>query len=195
MGRNGNERRGVHSCDVWTRRGINCPGGLLDTREGLSTEPGDEQELVDQGQRSVPIVPPARRHQKAGNVSEALANFQLAVLMELGRQALVEEAIGRIPREVRIPAEMVKEAFRQGARGKELALWVAAAAATLAVAVRFGPGVASMIPRLIGPSSSGTAGIGFRFQAPVFTKDSIKKRVSDFVGRSGSGNFFPGILG
>ena len=184
-----------HRCEEWTSQGVHCPGGLLDARQGLlDPQPdGDALDEESSGDRSVNVVPV---HKKAKNQNEALANFQLAVLMELGRQALVDEAIGRLPDTVRVPAEMVREAHRQGARGKTLALWVAAASATLAVGLRFGPGAAGAIPRLIGPSSSGGGGIGFRFQAPVFTKDTIKKRVRGFIsGASGGGDFFPGILG
>ena len=183
---------------MWTRQGIHCPGGLLDAQEGLQPEIKPDPELEDNERQPTEMraLPGSRRHKKASNVNEALANFQLAVLMELGRQTLADEAIGRLPPQVRIPAEMVREAYQSGARGKELALWVAAAAATAAVAVRFGPSAAGVIPRLIGPRTSGTAGIGFRFQAPVFTKASIKKRVAGFIGSvSRVGHDFSGTEG
>lgn len=183
----------MHSCSVWTSSGINCPGTLLDAQEGLQ-DPFTEPEVPEDNRvtRGVPVVPPSRRHRKAENVNEALANFQLAVLMELGRQALVDEAIGRLPPTVRVPAEMVKEAYRQGARGKALALWVAAAAATLAVGLKFGPGAANAVGTLVSPRG---AGFAMHFQAPKF--EGVKKRVDRFIGSAqrGGAGFFPGILG
>lgn len=186
------KRRVQHSCDVWTRQGINCPGGLINAREGVGDPTQEIDPMVQTGDRQPRIIPPI--HRKAEKANAALANFQLAVLLELGRQALVEEALSRVPPQVRIPAEMVKEAYRQGARGKTLALWVAAASATLAIGLKFGPGASRAIPGVIRPTGGG--GIGFHFQAPTF-KGLVRKRVKDFLGvaRTGSGEFFQGTEG
>lgn len=179
----------MHRCEEWTRWGINCPGGLLDAREGLQEEPTDD-ELQPSGDKLNPILLPPRRHKKA-NVNTALASFQLAVLLEVSRQMLVDEAIGRLPPQVKVPVELVREAVRQGARGKQLALWIAAAAALGAVGLKLGPGPAAAVSSLIRPSGGG--GIGFTFRAPDF-RNLVKKRVQGFITSAG-GEFFPGILG
>lgn len=162
----------------------------MDAQEGLQDVEGEPPDIEGVRDRSFRTLFPI--HKKAANVNEALAEFQLATLMELGRRALVDEGLRRLPPPVAVPAEMVREAWRQGARGKELALWVAAASATLAVGLRFGPVVQQAIPRLIRPTGGG--GIGFRFQAPTF-KELVKKRVSGFLSSAGHGGDFAGLLG
>lgn len=181
----------MHSCGPWTDQGINCPGSLFARGEEFSPDSSDDELIrpVEVGDR-FEIIPVFHRKAKALAATQ-VSNFQLAALLELGRMAAVRGLEEALPPQVRVPAEMVKEAFRQGARGKTLALWVAAASATLAIGVRFGPGAAAVIPRLIRPTGGG--GIGFRFQAPTF-RELVKKRLGA-PSASGGGDFFAGILG
>ena len=111
---------------------------LLDVYEERPLEEEDPK-------KTVPTIPPPGRHKKTGKrVSEAAEDATLKAF-----ERILVEVQDRLPEPVRMPVEMVQEAWRQGARGRTLALWVAAAAATAAVAVRIGPQAAVAIPAVI----------------------------------------------
>ena len=188
-----------HSCEDWTHRGINCPGGLI--REGVKSRRREEAEDDERSFEFDFAAIPVHRRAKAEISADAQA--QLALLLELYRRSVVD-AVGRPGSKVSIPVELVREAVRFGAQGRELSLWVAAAAATLAVGLRFGSAAAAAVPSLLGGRGGGSPGQGSRgagggglfFEAPTFR--GIKRRVDSFLdtaGGLGSGEFFPGILG
>ena len=132
-----------HDCGVWNTLGVGCPMGLVRNkmRELLDIEEGSPAErdpLV-----AVPPVPGKHRRAKASQNTQ-VENLTLAVLLELARQAG-----DRLPEPVKMPVEMMREAWQGGARGKELALWIAAGAATLAIGVRFGPQAALAVPVVV----------------------------------------------
>lgn len=203
----------MHRCEEWTRSGINCPGGLLDKKKGQKKIP---EEDVPEGVELQGFP----GHKKAREQISQFQQAELAMLLELHRQAVVARgrALGAEP--VRVPVEMFREAWGQGARGKELALWVAAGAATLAVGLYLGPGAAARIPGLLRPAGGGYpslpmrggrggkgGGMGYNFAAPTYGGNVIKVRpklnwrkeverfLGGYQGGSGSGEFFPGILG
>lgn len=86
--------------------------------------------------------------------------FERIVLIELERklkesrrQEVVRQLGARKEQIVRgpskVPLELIREAVRQGATGRSLALWIAAAAAAGVVALRFGPGASEQIPKVV----------------------------------------------
>lgn len=176
-----------HRCEVWTRLGINCPGGLRPTdkereRKRKEEEEDDESEAFDE------LFAHKRAKQSEGKMTYAQL-AQLAILLELYRRTTADSFEKE---RFRVPQEIVREGVRQGARGIEAALWVAAAAAVLAVGRTIGPGAAARIPTILRPTSP--AGQGFFFQAPTF-RTAVSRRVDEFLGSGGGGEFFPGILG
>ena len=115
-----------HRCEEWTEMGIGCPIGLL----------GDlliEEEFVD----AEPMVVPAHKRAKKEPPAPQ-QQAMMAMLMELTRQKVLDQLGQYVPAPARIPVEMVQEAYGQGARGKELGLWVAAGAASLALGLAYG---------------------------------------------------------
>lgn len=101
-----------------------------------------------------------------------------------------------------VPHFIVREAINHGARGRELALWVAAAAAAGAVALRFGPGAADQIPKVV-RSVRNMAGVSSPFPrtgAPTqFNAASrlelVLRRRMPFGGPSMVGHDFSGTEG
>lgn len=166
----------VHRCEVWTAIGINCPAGLLDGVTELFGE-------VDEDNASDPELFPL--HQRAKKIPpDNERNAEMAVLMEVYRRSVIR-GVGALAKKVpvaKIPLEITEEAYRQGARGKELGLWVAASAASLAVGLRFGPGVAQSIPRIVveglravrGGGGSGRGGYGgLKFNSSAFLRNLL----------------------
>lgn len=173
-----------HSCDLWTRLDISCPGGLLEVTEKRRRK-SEDREPREEFEFRVLFA-----HKRAKVKNTALASAQMAILLELSR-LYQTDAVGRKGPKISLPVEIVKEAVRQGSKRPELGLWVAAAAAALAVGVRFGAGASGMVPGLLAPRGSGFA---MHFRAPTF--QGLKKRVdSVFAGFEGSGDTFQGILG
>lgn len=171
---------------MWTRLGISCPAGLLraEDREKRKVPEEDPAEIPEFENRFL------FAHGRAKVKNSALAQAQMAILLELSR-LYQTDAVGRKGPKISLPAEIVREAVRQGSRSPELGLWVAAAAAALAVGVRFGPGAVQRVPRLLAPRGSGFA---MHFQAPTFR--GLKKRADGvFAGFEGSGDTFQGLLG
>lgn len=214
-----------HSCELWTRLGIDCPGGLRPERTKTKKDKPDEKledEKLGEGQEAAEFdrlfaLPGKRRHERTNvRAHSAFQQAQLAMLLELYRRSLTD-AVGRKGTKVTIPdpaqalrnlpPELLKEAIRQGATGPRLALWVAAAAASGAVLTKLGPAAARSISRILPPAGprpgfagpAGTGGFGgLHVKAPKF--EAIKKRIDRFEQLFGSsGEFgpggFSGILG
>lgn len=162
----------VHNCSHWTRLGINCPAPLITafTKLSLELEPGEPEELdqvlaekqpaLKEREEEVEIALPGHRRAKQPP-PDNMQNVQRMLLLELYRRAVSGVPV------VKVPEEIVREAYTAGARGKELALWVAAGAASLAIGLRFGPSAVQGIPNLLlrgitgAPGSAGGGGLHF----------------------------------
>ena len=129
-----------HKCERWTRLGINCPGGLLEEVVTFAGRQGPEDPRDAYG--------PMRRkmdHRKSKRgVPRHIFQSEMMVLEAAWREA----NRGKVPFRGYDDA-VANEGYRQGARGPELALWIAAAAASGAVALRYGPASAEVLPGLV----------------------------------------------
>lgn len=178
-----------HNCVPWTALRINCPQGLLERaqqRGGIvQPEPGEEEEIVHDEVRN--LVP------SDGFELERLVFIELekAAKAKTARQKTVEKLAERdrgvFARPALVPVEILREAARQGQTGSSAAVWVAAAIALAAVVGAFGAGAGSMIPGIISTARRG---------APMhFDASGLGIRRKFARSQSGSGEFFPGILG
>lgn len=171
-------------CGPWQLLGIACPFQLLEAVEKSrkrDRQPADApEEAFD---FHVLVGDKLKKKQENTNLVAA----QLAILLEAYRRGLTD-AVGRKGTKVTIPVEMIREAWDQGARGAELALWVAAAAAVGAVIAARGS-LSGLTGALQGTRGSlaNPGGFGGRFfQAmPLF---GGKLRFPNTVG--GFGGFF-----
>ena len=124
---------------------MSCPAGVIEQMYGE----GEDDDLIPEliGERN-------KSHKRTNQKVDAQGqNLTLAILLQM-----VRAAEGRLPPAVSAPVKMVRKAYTSGARGRELGLMVAAAAATLAVGLRFGPGAATLIPGVIGSIRRGMRG-------------------------------------
>lgn len=194
----------MHRCEEWWTIGANCPGGLLRSANnfqgggGAAPQPSDE------------VLTP---HKKSpARVPQDGFELERLVLIELNkRMTRREQTVDKLGRQKersvqspqRIPAFIVREAIHQGAQGRSLALWVAAAAAAGAVALRFGPAAADQIPKVVrsvrnmaGVSQAFPQGGGGlrKFNAAAALEVVLRQRLPG-GGTGGGGDFFPGILG
>lgn len=162
-----------HKCELWTALGIHCPEGLV--RSFI-----DQAVDLDEGWEPEDLGVPVHRHRKSTKSQPAEAQqATLAILLELYRRSAIPQMLeGAIPEPARIPYKIAEEAYASGARGRELAVWTAAAAASLIIGLKFGPGAVQLIPKVViealggGYGAGRPAGQGFQFQAPVFHKAS-----------------------
>lgn len=174
----------AHKCELWTALGIHCPEGLV---RSFIDQAGD----LDEGWEPEELGVPVHRHRKSTKSQPAEAQqATLAILLELYRRSAIPQMLeGAIPEPARIPYKIAEEAYASGARGRELAVWTAAAAASLAIGLRFGSGPAQLIPKVVaeglGFGYGKPAGQGFAFQAPVFHRAS--KTLRRFMQSSASG--------
>lgn len=165
----------VHNCAVWTVLGINCPSALIDHAElGVELEPGEAPEP-----EQVTALPAHRRAKKPPPMKMSQAT--MAILMEIWRRSQVKALAGaqKVAGEAfppaKIPVEFMREAIAQGARGRELSLWVAAAAASLAIGVRLGPSAVQLVPKMLleglrgMPGGRGGGGLHFNASRRVRT--------------------------
>lgn len=216
---------GAHSCEPWTSLGINCPTGLLEAIGFMQEDTTGEDELIE----PVPVRVPAKRkgparareetveisseevgerdtdvvgfgHRKAKRAPPSqVHNAEMLMLLQLYKGARVVGTNAFPP--LKIPVEIAEEAFREGARGRELGVWVAAAAASLAIGLRFGPSALQQVPRILleglqgrpGQPGRGFArggGVGFAFNASrrlqtLLIGGSLRKLSSGLLGAAG----------
>ncbi len=205
-----------HRCEAWTALGISCPEGLVRLGKKRDEEEEPEEIFHDRALRPVIIG-------KRSETQEERDAIVRAVLLESFRRAYEDagkRAVGipaeeervhvPVPKErgipagagIPIPGEMLTEAVRQGARGKELSLWIAAAATSSAFALAFGCGVARGIPGLIkmvqgSGIRTGSAGVGFYLndaaRIKALTQGGVRRLIDSE--RIGAGGFFPGTEG
>lgn len=171
--------------------------------------PGEgDDELVEENFDPVFALP---GHRKAKAPPPAQAQVaEMMMLMNLWRGAVVRGAGGLTPQPAKIPVEIVREAYQQGARGRELGLWVAAGAASLAIGVRFGPSALQHVPRILleglrgrpggkGGAPATAGGMGFKFNASrrlqtLLAGGSLRKLsgsvASGLLGGGGSSSHF-----
>lgn len=153
--------------------GISCPAGLLESTElGIELEPGEEEQP-----EQVTAIPAHRRAKKPPPME--ISQATMAILLEVWRRAQVPQRVtaavtSAVP-QVKIPAEILREAVSQGAKGRELSLWVAAAAASLAIGVRLGPSAVQLVPKMLleglrgMPGGRGGGGLHFNASRRVRT--------------------------
>lgn len=138
-----------------------------------------------------PVVAPHRRAKKVPD--DQTRNVQMAMLMELWRQTAVKKAAELAPAPARIPIEMVDEAWAGGLRGKELGLVVAAAAASLAIGLAYGPQAMQRIPGALvrglgtGRGQAGGRGKGYAVNWAA--------ELRGLLGRSGVRRMADGLVG
>lgn len=185
-----------HKCEAWTLLGINCPVPLMQAYLG------EQNDLLDEPEADLPEsvgVPAFPGHRKAKAAKTEVSDSTLAILMELFRRSQLPELLERaVPGPARIPVEIGREAYASGARGRELALWVGAAAVSLAIGLRFGPSVAQNVPRILLEGLTGRPGAppgrggfgGLRFNA----SRQLRQLLQGGGGRS-LGGFVGGIAG
>lgn len=193
----------MHSCREWRAIGTRCPGGLLQSAAeteggGAFDGPGHDEEIISDREKA--IVP--------SDGFEIERQVLLELNRRMSRRAQTVDKLGAqketsVKARPRVPVAIIEEAVRQGATGRQLSIWVAAAAAAGAVGLRFGPGAADQIPKVVrsvrnmaGVSQTFPRGGGPRvFNAARALELVLTQRRPFGSGRSGSGNFFPGILG
>lgn len=196
-----------HSCEVWISQRISCPSGLI---QALGRRGGGGDALAVPDDEIV--------HERASEPSRVPADgyeLERFVLIELNKR-LQNERRFKTPRETtveklrerggaRVPAELVREAIRQGSRHPELGVWVAAAALLLAAGARANQapqvvrGLIGAVGRLRGVSRRGIVRTG---GPQLFNSRDLLNRLMQ-VGakrlfdseRSGAGEFFPGTEG
>lgn len=190
-----------HRCEAWTVLGISCPGGLRLTkkkdkkkvREPIPADPSEDQlqkvkEQEAERETDILVFPGRRGHLRTTTTSE-FQQAQMAMLLELYRRSITD-AVGRRGPKISVSEQLLREVEGFGIDGRQLAIWVAAAATTGAVALKYGPRASRAIPRilprggLIAPGGQGApAGAGYHFQAPQF--EGIKKRIDAFISQIG----------
>lgn len=197
-----------HRCEPWNKLGINCPSGLLELVGVFEVGVEDEFEF---GERDHPVIAfPGHRKAKAPPPAQAQV-AEMMMLMQMWR-GMVVRGVGELtPQPARIPVEMVREAYNAGARGRELGLWVAASAASLAIGLRFGPSALQQVPKVLleglrgrpGQRTGGAprgGGMAYNFDArrrllALLQGGSLRKLsgslVSGLVGNIGGSGFGP----
>ena len=129
-----------HRCDRWTRLGINCPGGLLQEVPTF----GGRQRREDPRDAYGPMRRKMDHRKSKRGIPRHIFQSEWHVLQAAWREANK----GKVPFRGYDDA-IREEAYGQGARGRELALWIAAGAASGAVALRYGPASVEVLPRLV----------------------------------------------
>lgn len=181
-------------CQDWTSLGIPCPGLFLEEmarkrKKERAADPEDPPLVKRREEAQAFAFDRLKRSQKTQ--SEQMAT--MAIMLELQRR-MTADAFEK--QRFRVPQEITVEAVRQGYRGIDLALVVAAVALLLATALSFGGSVVRGLPGVIkslgggpGGAPAGTGGFGgLHFEAPRF--EGVRKRIE--LGGAGSGGGFHG---
>ena len=166
--------------------------------EGAREAVGDRVKK-EAGERSEEIRIAVGERNRKGGGSPPMSGVTMqdweALLLEIARRS-AGQTIKMPNSHVPVPAEIVEEAVRQGARGPEIGLWVAAVAAVLAAALAGGGKAALAVPGVLRavtdlPRSVRPGGTMFNSAA------ALEFAIQSIGGRSetGDGEFFPGILG
>lgn len=200
-----------HSCAEWVSLRISCPEGLLSAQipsggGGNAPKPVDvptpEDEVHDR--TTEPTLVPSDGFELERLVLLEL-NKRVSRRQATPREATVEKlaararSTGAARSPVVVPAELVREAVRQGARNPELGLWVAAASLLLAAGLQRAAviGVVRGVISAVRGARAGTGGVGFRVNAAAQLEKLMQvgtRRLIDSE-RTGAGSFFPGTEG
>jgi hypothetical protein len=172
--------------------GIPCPYGLLESVESKRKKKKDSEPPDESFEFHALVGDKLKKHENK-NVIAA----QLAILLEAYRRAMTD-AVGREGSKVTIPVELIAEAWYQGARGRELAMWVAASA-TIGAFILAGQGsgkIANLVGAIQGQRGGALTpgGYGGKF----YRADPLQgsgKRIRYPNSIAGFGGFFSGAMG